>query len=492
MARRPKKSPETRAEPVARPGAPSERPGGVRGERPPARHLTYSEYINDRAIVESLRLPARPVGVAEGAWPSTPAGWKPGDRWPVGAPWAHDEVLFIRTHQAFETWFALAIHELDSVLAEAVALWRAHGSGLPRVSLDGRHETEVSDTFDRRKLPALAAVVAEAVRSDAQLEGVLGRIGDPGRLGTDSALPAAAATPALDERLRRWTSRLERARKALEVSVPFFDVLSTMTSAQFLAFRGRLDPASGFGSTQFREFEWMLGLREIQESRLRPPGGVSDAETGGPRIPKGMLRPGPETPGPLRLSSAYVAQTPWGWERMVARERGPSVRDVVYALLDAAFEWSRGRASVGIELPDLSAARVDRLVAGVVRSALLAVRRPHAGAELDPESRDALYRQIELTDSALAHRETIVATLFEQEPDVSPLSAFFKEALRLDGALLQWRDRHIRFVEEQIGSRPGTGGGGVSYLRATTQGVMYRTHAVPCLWMARTFVQQGI
>jgi len=464
---------------------------GGRDRRPPTRHLTYSEYIRDREIVEALALPPRPAGVEPERWPVQPPGWKPGDRWPTGGAWAHDEVLFIRTHQAFETWFALVIHELDAVLAEAAEIWRAHGSALPRIDLEGRHETEISESFDRRRFPELARVTAEAVAVDAQLEGVLGRLGTPGRLAAESGLPVAAATPALEKALRRWTSRVARARTAISVSVPFFDVLSTMTSEQFLAFRGRLDPASGFGSTQFRELEWMLGLREIQDPRIRPPGGVAEREPGGPSIPKGMLRPGPATPGPSRLSSAYVAQTPWGWERVMKRAAGPSLRDLSYALLDAAVEWSRGRGRAGLALPDLSAARVDRLVAGVVRAALLAARRPHGDAALDPESRDALYRQIELTDSALAHLETIAATLFEQEADVSPLCAFLKEALRLDSAVLQWRDRHIRFVEEQIGSRPGTGGGGISYLRGTTQGAMYRTHALPSLWMARTLVQQG-
>ena len=51
-----------------------------------AKHLTYSDYINDQAIVESLRLPPRPEGLEPTAWPEPPAGWKPGDRWPTDAP----------------------------------------------------------------------------------------------------------------------------------------------------------------------------------------------------------------------------------------------------------------------------------------------------------------------------------------------------------------------------------------------------------------------
>jgi tryptophan 2,3-dioxygenase len=38
-------------------------------------------------------------------------------------------------------------------------------------------------------------------------------------------------------------------------------VLETMTPMDFLAFRGKLQPASGFQSMQFREFEYALGIR---------------------------------------------------------------------------------------------------------------------------------------------------------------------------------------------------------------------------------------
>lgn len=39
-------------------------------------------------------------------------------------------------------------------------------------------------------------------------------------------------------------------------------VLETMTPMDFLAFRGKLQPASGFQSAQFREFEFALGIRD--------------------------------------------------------------------------------------------------------------------------------------------------------------------------------------------------------------------------------------
>lgn len=47
-----------------------------------------------------------------------------------------------------------------------------------------------------------------------------------------------------------------------KVLVRQIEVLETMTPMDFLAFRDKLQPASGFQSGQFREVEYMLGMRE--------------------------------------------------------------------------------------------------------------------------------------------------------------------------------------------------------------------------------------
>jgi tryptophan 2,3-dioxygenase len=57
-------------------------------------------------------------------------------------------------------------------------------------------------------------------------------------------------------------SRLVHRCIAIEkVLVRQVEVLETMTPMDFLAFRDHLQPASGFQSSQFREFEFILGLR---------------------------------------------------------------------------------------------------------------------------------------------------------------------------------------------------------------------------------------
>jgi tryptophan 2,3-dioxygenase len=47
----------------------------------------------------------------------------------------------------------------------------------------------------------------------------------------------------------------------MKVMVNQLDILETMTPMSFRAFRDRLDRASGFQSMQFREFEFVLGLK---------------------------------------------------------------------------------------------------------------------------------------------------------------------------------------------------------------------------------------
>src|SRR5262245_19330162 len=54
---------------------------------------------------------------------------------------------------------------------------------------------------------------------------------------------------------------LKRILTILKVMVGQIDVLETMTPLEFLSFRARLEAASGFQSDQFRQIEFVLGLK---------------------------------------------------------------------------------------------------------------------------------------------------------------------------------------------------------------------------------------
>lgn len=99
-------------------------------------------------------------------------------------PAHHDEPLFIIIHQAYELWFKLILHELDTV-----ARFMEKGN------------------------------------------------------------------------VRRATFFVRRVVAIMKVLVQQIHILETMNPREFLGFRNHLSPASGFQSSQFREIEFMAGLR---------------------------------------------------------------------------------------------------------------------------------------------------------------------------------------------------------------------------------------
>jgi len=61
---------------------------------------------------------------------------------------------------------------------------------------------------------------------------------------------------------------LRRCTEIMRVLVNQFTILETMLPTHFMAFRGKLEPASGFQSEQFREIEFLCGLKDEKLMRL--------------------------------------------------------------------------------------------------------------------------------------------------------------------------------------------------------------------------------
>jgi tryptophan 2,3-dioxygenase len=64
-----------------------------------------------------------------------------------------------------------------------------------------------------------------------------------------------------DDEPHRAQHTLKRILTILKVMVAQLDILETMTPLEFLTFRERLDAASGFQSDQFRQIEFVLGMK---------------------------------------------------------------------------------------------------------------------------------------------------------------------------------------------------------------------------------------
>lgn len=114
---------------------------------------------------------------------------------PRSSPAEHDEMLFIVSHQAYELWFKLQLHEL------------------------------------------------EKIRDDFRADHLYGAI-----------------------------ATFKRVRTIMKVMVEQIDILETLTPMSFSSFRDRLETASGFQSSQFREFEFLLGYKRADMLRFQPAG----------------------------------------------------------------------------------------------------------------------------------------------------------------------------------------------------------------------------
>lgn len=81
----------------------------------------------------------------------------------------------------------------------------------------------------------------------------------------------AAADPAGRDAVYEAARLLRRCTEIARVQVSQFTVLETMLPTHFAAFRGRLGSASGFQSEQFREIEFLCGLKDEKMLRVHEP-----------------------------------------------------------------------------------------------------------------------------------------------------------------------------------------------------------------------------
>jgi aminocarboxymuconate-semialdehyde decarboxylase len=84
-------------------------------------------------------------------------------------------------------------------------------------------------------------------------------------------LGAAGANPKSRDEVYEAARLLRRCTEITRVLVEQFTILETMLPTHFLAFRGKLEPASGFQSEQFRELEFLCGLKDEKMLRYHRP-----------------------------------------------------------------------------------------------------------------------------------------------------------------------------------------------------------------------------
>ena len=255
-----------------------------------------------------------------------------------------------------------------------------------------------------------------------------------------------------------------------------FALMETMTTRDYLAFRDKLSPASGFQSAQLREIEILMGLSD--EARI--PLGHEHSYLQALRYADGSESPASrrvsrrleDRPTLKAATDEWLYRTPIDGSRPDDPDDEATVARFVEAYLAAhakEVDYARSLA----EHDALTAADRERLAARYAKEAA------GAAAFLRAEDRpEAERRRVSRIRAALV--------LIEGYREL-PLLAWPREVVDgivlLEQAFVVFRQRHARMVERVIGRRTGTGGSaGVDYLDQTA--LRYRIfHDV---WAVRT------
>jgi len=282
-----------------------------------------------------------------------------------------------------------------------------------------------------------------------------------------------AAPKVAEETIPHVVHHLRRVNRVLELAVDHFKVMETLTPQDFLGFREKITPASGFQSSQMREMETLLGIKPTQRVRYGKVDPIEHLE---------------------KLSKeSQAGKAAWETIQKVQSEQ---------SFQDAMRTWLY-RTPIHGSMPgdpgDNEA--VQRFINDYLDQFDAFMDRQFKRLEESmPESGDNSQR---FEKSKLAARELLLALdaevddrprmrriraglLFIESYRQLPLLAWprllIDSVVAMEQLTLIWRNRHARMVERMIGRRVGTGGSsGVDYLDKTGQVRIFTD-----LWAVRT------
>lgn len=257
-----------------------------------------------------------------------------------------------------------------------------------------------------------------------------------------------------------------------------FEVMETMTTRDYLAFRDKLSPASGFQSGQLREIEILLGLRDEHRIPLGHEHSYMKALLSADGSPssayKRVERRLTDRPTVLEAIEDWLYRTPIQGSTPSA----PDDEERVKAFIDA-YCVAHARASNEA----LALARHE----GLTEADLARIEKRYA---TERESARAFLEGRDAPDERRARVSRIrAATVFIESYRELPLLAWprviLDELVAFEQAFVIFRQRHARMVERVIGRRTGTGGSsGVDYLDQTA--LRYRIFTD--IWSVRTIL----
>ncbi|MBL8684197.1 MAG: tryptophan 2,3-dioxygenase [Myxococcales bacterium] len=296
-----------------------------------------------------------------------------------------------------------------------------------------------------------------------------------------SARDLFVQVPVPEQSLAAAVRGIHRMTELLRFAGEHFALMETMTTRDYLAFRDKLNPASGFQSAQMREIEILAGLPEEDRIPLgheksymvmlknhdgsassaykRVEARLSDKPTLRDAIDEWLFRTPIQGSTPDRADDAARVRS--FIEKYVGAHQTSANQALALALSSALNDGDRERL----------AARYQREVDGA-RSFLLA----EDVAEGPTRERRSRVR------AALVFIES-----YRELPLLAWPRAVIDGIVAFEQSFVLFRQRHARMVERVIGRRTGTGGSaGVDYLDQTA--LRYRIFRD--VWAVRTLLVQ--
>lgn len=272
---------------------------------------------------------------------------------------------------------------------------------------------------------------------------------------------------------------LKRITLCFELAATHFRLMETMRTQDYLLFRDKLNPASGFQSAQMREIEVLMGLPDEDRIPFGNEGSYLDAlksHDGTPspahaRVVKRLA----DTPTLKAAVDAWLHRTPIHGSSPDSPGDEAVVATFTQRYLQGHERLCERALEHAVRVQALTPADTERLRARY-RGQLQGARR-HLEAEDVPAERRAFVRRLR------------AAILFVDSNRTLPLLSWpgqiIDGLIETEQAMLAFRQRHARMVERVIGRRVGTGGSdGVAYLDQTA--LKYRVFTE--IWAARTLL----
>lgn len=277
-----------------------------------------------------------------------------------------------------------------------------------------------------------------------------------------------------EQQLSGAVHSLERIATIFRVSTQHWEVMETLSTRDYLAFRDKLMGASGFQSAQMRQVEILFGLEESDRIALGLEGSYLQAL---------KAHDGSASPAHDRVIAALADRPTFkeaihAWlYRTPIDGVGPHDANAQSKLNDFAerFLAAHGRA-------------VDRSAARAMEIALTEADRERLRGRYAAEKQAV--RQFlhpgEAEGGARIQRVRCAMIFIETYRELPLLAwprAVLDQLVKVEQLFVVFRQRHARMVERIIGRRTGTGGSaGVDYLDSTA--LKYRVFRD--LWAIRT------